>query len=234
MITVRKSSERGHFDHGWLDTYHTFSFSRYYDPRHMGFRSLRVINQDIVAPGRGFGAHPHENMEIITYLLSGKLTHKDSAGHTATIGPGEVQKMTAGRGIQHSEFNGSASEPVHLLQIWIEPRAEGLDPSFEQTKLDPAKLRNRLHAFATAEGGDGDGVVSLAADARVYAGVLDAGARVEHPLAPGRHAWVQVVRGEVSVNGAKAGPGDGVAVSDEPEVSLAPTAEAELLLFDLA
>jgi redox-sensitive bicupin YhaK (pirin superfamily) len=232
MITVRKSSERGHFDHGWLDTYHTFSFARYYDPKQMGFRSLRVINQDTVAPGRGFGAHPHENMEIISYILAGQLTHKDSAGHTATTGPGEVQKMTAGRGVEHSEFNGSATEPVRFLQIWIEPKQEGLPPSFERAKLDADKVRNRLYPFATPEGGNGG--VSLAADASVYAGVLDAGTRVEHPLAPGRHAWVQVIRGDVDVNGSKLGPGDGAAVSGEKAVSLVPASETEVLVFDLA
>ncbi|MEX2218188.1 MAG: pirin family protein [Phycisphaerales bacterium] len=232
MIQVRKSADRGHFDHGWLDTYHTFSFARYYDPAHMGFRSLRVINQDVVAPGRGFGEHPHDNMEIITYILSGQLAHKDSAGHTATIGPGEVQKMTAGRGIAHSEFNPSHKDPVHLLQIWIEPAREGLDPSFEQKRLDPAMLRNRLEPIVQPEGGES--AVSIAQDARVYAGVIEPGRSVEHALAPGRHAWVQIIRGEADLNGQRLGPGDGAAVSGEPSLTLSPSSETEVLLFDLA
>jgi redox-sensitive bicupin YhaK (pirin superfamily) len=232
MIAVRKSSDRGHFDHGWLDTYHTFSFARYYDPKQMGFRSLRVINQDTVAPGRGFGAHPHENMEIISYVLSGKLSHKDSTGTTATMGAGEIQKMTAGHGVVHSEFNGSAAEPVKFLQIWIEPKEDGLAPSFESTRLDPARVRNHLFAFATPEGGNG--AVSLAADARAFAGVLEAGKRVEHPLASGHGAWVQVVRGDVEVNGKPLSAGDGAAVEGESMLTLNPTSETEVLVFDLA
>lgn len=231
MITVRRSSERGHHDHGWLNTYHTFSFAGYHDPRHMGFRSLRVINDDTVAPGRGFGAHPHENMEIFSYVISGALTHKDSAGHEATTGPGEVQKMTAGRGVTHSEAN-KGKGPVHFLQVWIEPATMDLAPSFEQTRLDPAKLRNRLFAFLTPKGGDG--AMTIAQDARVYAGVIEPGRTVEHPLATGRHAWVQVVRGEVVVNGMKLASGDGAALSDEKAVKLAAATEAELLVFDLA
>ena len=231
MITVRRSSERGHYDHGWLNTYHTFSFARYHDPRHMGFRALRVINEDRVAGGRGFAPHPHENMEIFSYVISGALTHKDSAGHEATTGPGEVQKMTAGRGVVHSESN-TGKEPVHFLQVWIVPDRLDIEPSFEQTKLDPAKLRNRLHAFLTPRGGDG--AMTIAQDARVYAGVIDAGRTVEHAIAPGRHAWVQVVRGELDLNGQRVSAGDGASASDETALRLTPSTEAEVLVFDLA
>lgn len=231
MITVRKASERGHFDHGWLNTYHSFSFARYHDPAHMGFGPLRVINDDTVAPGRGFGAHPHENMEIITYILSGKLTHRDSAGHTATIGPGEVQKMTAGRGIEHSEFNPSQKDPVHLLQIWIEPARENLDPSFEQARIPPERVHNALFPIAKPEGGDG--AVSIAQDARVYAAVIDAGRSVDHALVPGRQAWIHVVRGAIEVNGKQLGEGDGAAVKGERALSIKAESAAELLLFDL-
>jgi redox-sensitive bicupin YhaK (pirin superfamily) len=231
MIEVRRSSERGHFDHGWLNTYHTFSFARYHDPTHMGFRALRVINDDTVAGGRGFAPHPHENMEIFSYVISGQLTHKDSAGHEATTGPGEVQKMTAGRGVVHSEAN-SGREPVHFLQVWIEPDKADLPPRFEQTRLDPAKLRDRLFAFVTPKGGDG--AVSIAADARVYAGVLSRGKAFEQVMAPGRYAWIHIVRGEVAVNGVTLSAGDGAAVSDERSLKFVPAAETELLVFDLA
>jgi redox-sensitive bicupin YhaK (pirin superfamily) len=191
MIRVRRASERGHFDHGWLDTFHTFSFARYYDPGHMGFRSLRVINEDRVAPGRGFGTHPHEDMEIVTYVLSGALAHRDSLGTGSTIRPGELQRMTAGTGITHSEFNPSDAEPVHLYQIWLLPEREGLEPSYEQRAFPEDERRNRLRLVASPDGQDGS--LSIRQDARLYLATLDGGREASHELAPGRHAWVQVL-----------------------------------------
>src|SRR3954469_23823774 len=189
MIRVRRAGERGHFDHGWLDTYHTFSFAGYYDPRHPGFRALRVINEDRVAPGRGFGTHPHEDMEIVTYVLSGALAHKDSLGTGSTIRPGELQRMTAGTGISHSEFNPSQTEPVHLYQIWLLPEREGLEPSYEQRAFSDDETRGRLRLVAARDGRDG--ALTIHQDAELYLGTLDEGRRISHPLRPGRHAWLQ-------------------------------------------
>src|SRR4051794_10360017 len=232
MIRVRKGSERGHFDHGWLDTYHTFSFGRYYDPRHMGFRALRVINEDRVAPGRGFGAHPHEDMEIITYVLAGALAHRDSLGTGSTIRPGELQRMTAGTGITHSEFNPSATEPVHLYQIWLEPERAGLEPSYEQNAFPEDERRNRLRLVASPDGHDGS--LTIRQDARLYLATLEGGREVSHELRPGRHAWLQVLRGDVTLNGLALSAGDGAALGDEAGLVIRSDRPSEVLLFDLS
>jgi len=232
MITIRKSEDRGHFDFGWLDTRHTFSFGDYRDPAHVGFRSLRVINEDHVAPGRGFGEHPHSDMEIITYVLAGELAHKDSLGHVKTIVPGEVQRMTAGSGIEHSEFNHSKTQPVHLLQIWIRPRARGLAPGYEQVSFPAEKRRGQLALVASPSGAEGS--VTINTDAKLYAGLLAPGQSATLELAPGRHAWVQVARGAVTVNDNDLEAGDGAAISTEQRVTIAAREDAEVLVFDLA
>lgn len=232
MLTIRPSHERGHFDFGWLDTFHTFSFGDYHDPGHMGFRSLRVINEDTVQPGRGFGEHGHREMEIITWIVQGELAHKDSTGGAGVIRPGDVQRMTAGRGIRHSEFNPSRDQTVHLLQIWLLPARPGLEPSYEQKHFDAGGRQGRFQALVSPDGADG--ALRINQDARLYATVLSAGSRVEHPLGPGRHAWVQVVRGALTVNGASLTAGDGAAISDEPGLAIEAASEAEALLFDLA
>ncbi len=234
MITVRKSGDRGHFDHGWLDTRHTFSFASYHDPAHMGFRALRVINEDRVQAGQGFGAHGHRDMEIISYVLSGVLAHRDSSGGGGELRPGEVQRMSAGTGIQHSEFNGSDSEIVHFLQIWLLPDRPGHKPSYEQKAFPASERRGRLRTIASPDGADGSTVIHQ--DARVMATLVPKGQTVEHPLAPGRHGWVQVARGEVEVNGVKLSAGDGAALSDESLIRVAGRGdgEAQLLVFDLA
>ncbi len=232
MIQVRKASERGHFDHGWLDTSHTFSFSRYYDPRHMGFRALRVINEDRVQPGRGFGSHGHEDMEIVTYVLSGALAHKDSLGTGSTIRPGEFQRMTAGTGITHSEFNPSQDEPVHFYQIWLLPEREGLKPSYEQSAFPEGERHNRLRLVASPDGGYGS--LTIHQDARLYLATLDVGQDVTHVIPSGRHAWLQVLRGNVSLNGQVVSAGDGAALSDESGLTIRADRPSEVLLFDLA
>jgi quercetin 2,3-dioxygenase len=232
MIRVRKASKRGHFDHGWLDTYHTFSFSRYYDPQHMGFRALRVINEDRVQPGRGFGTHEHEDMEIVTYVLSGALAHKDSLGTGSAIRPGELQRMTAGTGISHSEFNPSQTEPVHLYQIWLLPEREGLEPSYEQRVFPEEGRHNRLRLVASPDGGDGS--LTIRQDARLYLATLDEGQEVWKDIPSGRYAWVQVLRGNVSLNGQAISGGDGAAVSDESALAIRAESPSEVLLFDLA
>lgn len=232
MLTIRPAAQRGHANHGWLDSYHTFSFASYYDPKHMGFRGLRVINEDRVLPGQGFGTHPHRDMEILSYVLSGGLQHRDSLGSGTVIRPGDVQRMTAGTGILHSEFNASKEEPVHFLQIWIQPRQTGLEPSYEQ-KHFPATDRSgllRLVASPTAE----QGSLLIHSDVYVYSGILDAGQTAEHALPSGRHAWVQVARGRVRVNGVDLQAGDGIALSQEARVQLEGINAAEILLFDLA
>jgi len=235
MITIRKSEERGHADHGWLNTYHTFSFAGYYDPAHMGFRSLRVLNDDRVAPGRGFGAHAHRDMEILSYVLEGNLAHKDSTGEQRTIGPNTIQTMTAGTGVVHSEFNASTREPVHFLQVWILPSADDLEPSYQEIKFEPAEKQGRLRLLASPEP-SANGHAVIHQDARVYAAVLDPGETVKQTLAADRHAWVQVARGTVSLNGQILKEGDGAAISSETELSLTgQTPEGcEILLFDLA
>ena len=234
MITVRKADERGHFDHGWLDTRHTFSFADYHDEAHMGFRALRVVNEDRVQPGEGFPTHGHRDMEILSYVLEGALAHRDSTGGQGVLRPGEVQRMSAGTGVRHSEFNGSKDEPVHFLQIWILPDRAGHAPSYEQKPFPDEEKRRRLRLVASP-GGE-DGALRIHADARVYATILADGESARHALAPGRHAWVQVARGELSVNGRTLRAGDGAAVSDERELVLAGrgAAEAEALLFDLS
>jgi redox-sensitive bicupin YhaK (pirin superfamily) len=232
MIRVRKASERGHFDRGWLDTYHTFSFSRYYDPRHMGFRALRVINEDRVQSGQGFGTHPHEDMEIVTYVLSGALAHKDSLGTGSAVRPGELQRMTAGTGISHSEFNPSQTEPVHLYQIWLLPEREGLEPSYEQKPFPEEERHNRLRLVASPDGGDGS--LTIRQNARLYLATLDEGHEVSHDVRHGRHAWLQVLRGSVSLNGQSISAGDGAAVSEESALAIRAESPSEVLLFDLA
>jgi hypothetical protein len=233
MITIRRSEERGHADHGWLDSYHTFSFNTYYDPRHMGFRNLRVINEDRVAPGRGFGSHAHRDMEIISYVLSGTLAHKDSMGHQEVLGPNEVQRMSAGTGVVHSEFNGSKTEPVHFLQIWIEPATTGLPSSYEQFKFDPEEKRGRLRQIAGPEGGAG--VARINQDAKVFVSEVATNDELSYPLAHGRHAWLHVIRGGVTVNGTALKAGDAAAFSDESQLRIngAENEPGEIMLFDL-
>ena len=232
MITLRPAAERGQTKISWLDSRHTFSFNRYYDPRQMGFRSLRVINDDDIGPGGAFGTHPHENMEILTWVLDGVVVHRDSTGAAGEIRPGDAQKMSAGTGIRHSEANGSSTEPLHLLQIWIEPAREGLPPEYRQVHFDAAGRRNRLRLIAASDGREG--AIRIHQDADVYNAVLDAGARVEHPLAPVRGAWLQVARGAVRLNGLALATGDGAAVEQESSLAIEATAAAEILLFDLA
>jgi redox-sensitive bicupin YhaK (pirin superfamily) len=231
MITLRKSSDRGHQNHGWLDTYHTFSFADYFDRNHMGFRSLRVINEDRVIPGRGFGAHGHENMEILTYVLSGGLAHQDSMGNTETLRAGELQRMTAGTGIVHSEFNASRSEPVHFLQIWIRPAEKNLTPSYQQMVLSSDQKRDQLVLVASPD----DGGMKIHQDVRVSIGEVTGGSAWSRELAPGRAAWVHLVRGAVTVNGKELETGDAAALMHEAAVSIqGRSSNSEVLLFDLA
>jgi redox-sensitive bicupin YhaK (pirin superfamily) len=240
MLTVRKSKERGHANHGWLDSYHSFSFADYHDPSHMGYRSLRVINEDRIAEGRGFGAHPHRDMEILTYVLQGKLAHKDSMGHVEVLGPNEIQKMSAGSGVVHSEFNGSESEPVHLLQIWIEPKSRGTAPAYEQFKFDATEKLNRFKLLAASKSDSGaqpgEGVATINQDASVAVAELTPGKSLNYTLGDRRHAWLQVIRGEVKVNGTTLSSGDAVAADEEPtlEITAQGAANSEVLLFDLA
>ncbi|MBZ5713275.1 pirin family protein [Nannocystis pusilla] len=231
MITKRPADARGHADHGWLDSHHTFSFADYHDPAHMGFRDLRVINEDRVEPGRGFGTHPHRDMEILSYVLEGGLEHRDSMGTGSVIRPGDVQVMSAGTGVTHSEFNASRTEPVHFLQIWLLPERRGLKPGYQQRSFGTADKDGRLRLVASRDGRDDS--VTIHTDAAVYAGLFAAGQRAEHPLAPGRHAWVHVARGSVRVNGHDLQAGDALALSDEPAVTLEGTTGGEALVFDL-
>ena len=231
MITVRPSRERGHAEHGWLDSHHTFSFADYHDPRHMGFRALRVINEDRVEPARGFGTHQHRDMEIVSYVLEGALEHKDSMGTGSVIRPGDVQRMTAGTGVAHSELNPSKTEGVHFLQIWIMPEKAGLPPSYEQKTFPVEQRKNQLRLVAARDGRDG--AVTVHQDAEIHAAVLDQGATVSHALAPGRHAWVQVARGAVTLNGHPLEAGDGASVSQEARLDVEARAPAEVLVFDL-
>ncbi|MCC6323104.1 MAG: pirin family protein [Phycisphaerales bacterium] len=234
MIRIRRSDERGHFDFGWLKTYHTFSFGQYHDPKHLHFRSLRVINEDWVAPGQGFDPHPHRDMEIITYIVEGALKHGDDSGkgNAQVIRPGEVQRMSAGTGIVHSEHNASATEPVHLLQIWIIPDQRGHAPGYDQKAFPPADRHNRLRLVASPDGSDGS--LKINQDARMYAAKLDEGASLTHAIGEGRGAWVQVVDGEVTVNGQVLHAGDAAAVEKEPAITLAASRAAELIVFDLS
>jgi len=232
MLHLRKSSDRGHFDHGWLNTYHTFSFADYYDPAHMSFRSLRVINEDRVAPGEGFGMHGHRDMEIVTWVLSGALEHKDSLGHGEVLRPGEMQHMSAGRGIRHSEFNPSSSEPVHLYQIWLLPRASGLEPSYGQKAFAVEGRSGRWQLVCSADGAEGS--LPIQQDARIYLANLPAGGELEFDFAAGRHGWLQILRGELRANGQSLTAGDALALSDEPRLSLHSPTASEVMLFDLA
>ena len=232
MITVRRSNERGHFDHGWLNTYHTFSFDQYYDPRYMGFRNLRVINEDVVAPGRGFPKHGHRDMEIITYILEGALKHEDSMGNGSVIRPGDVQRMTAGTGVRHSEQNASDKERVHLLQIWILPNTVGLEPGYEQKAFSEDERRGQLRLIASEDSREGS--VEVHQDVSLFASVLPAGQEVEHSMDQQRYAWIQVARGSVEVNGESAGQGDGVIAVGESSLRIRAQEDAEMLLFDLA
>jgi len=232
MITIRKSEERGHFDFGWLDTYHTFSFDQYFDPAHSHFHSLRVINEDRVAAGRGFPTHSHRDMEIITYILSGSLEHRDSMGNGSVIRPGDVQRMSAGTGVSHSEFNPSPTEACHLLQIWIVPKARKLTPSYEQKFFGEDERRGRLCMIASDDGRDG--AVTIHQDARVYASLVDAGQAITYQLDENRHAWLQVARGSLSLNGGKLSQGDGAAITSESQLTLIAAETSEFLLFDLA
>ena len=234
MIRVRKSEERGHANHGWLDTYHTFSFADYFEPSFMGFRSLRVINEDRVAPGQGFGMHGHRDMEILTYVVAGSLAHKDSMGHQEALGPNEIQRMSAGTGVRHSEFNPSKTEPLHLFQIWIEPATNGTRPSYEQIAFDPAGKKNQLKRLAGPEGGNGAARINQ--DARMFVAELEQGTKIPYSLGSNRHAWVHVVRGTVAVNGTELHTGDAAAVSGEERLALSGLGAepGEVLLFDLA
>ncbi|HME96880.1 MAG TPA: pirin family protein [Methylomirabilota bacterium] len=231
MIVKRPAAERGHFDHGWLDTSHTFSFADYHDPEHMGFRALRVINEDRVAAGQGFGAHSHRDMEIITYVLDGALAHADSIGNRSTIVPGDVQRMSAGTGITHSEFNARQDEPVHFLQIWLLPDRRGLAPGYEQKAIPESEERGALRLLASRDGRDG--TVTIHQDVDLYGSRLEPGERVKHALADGRHAWLQMVRGRIELNGTPLAAGDGAAVSGESALEMVAQESAHLLLFDL-
>lgn len=232
MITVRAAEDRGYADRGWLKSHFSFSFADYYDPAHSGFRSLRVINDDVVAGGGGFGTHPHRDMEILTYVLEGALEHQDSTGTRAVIRPGEVQRMSAGTGIAHSEYNHSKTEPVHLLQIWLHPERTGLKPGYEQKEFTAAEKQGRLRLVAARDGRDG--AVTIHQDAALYIGLLASGEQVTHRLEPGRHAWVHVARGSLSLNGRPLKAGDGAAVSEEETLELTGNDSAEVLVFDLA
>ena len=231
MITVRPSAERGHANHGWLDSFHSFSFADYYDADFMGYGPLRVINEDRVQPGMGFGTHGHRDMEIISYVLDGQLSHQDNMGNGSVITPGDVQRMSAGRGVLHSEFNPSKTDGVHFLQIWIEPAQRGIPASYEQARVEPAAKRGKL-ALLAAPAGQG-GAVEVHQDARVYAGLFDGAETANHALAPGRRAYVHVARGSVRVNGANLDAGDAVRIEDEPSVAIEHGHAAEVLLFDL-
>ena len=231
MLTIRRSRERGGGEYGWLNTRHTFSFDQYNDPKWMGFRSLRVINEDVVAPGSGFPTHPHRDMEIITYVLSGKLEHKDSLGTGSMILPGDGQRMTAGRGIRHSEFNPSTKETVHLLQIWILPERPGLEPSYEQKSFPQTEKQGKFRLMASRNGENGS--VRINQDAKLFVSLLKPGEMVTHTLEQNRHAWVQIAKGEVEINGEKLQQGDGAAISDETKLTMTGSKDSEVLLFDL-
>jgi quercetin 2,3-dioxygenase len=233
MITLRRAQDRGHANHGWLDTHHTFSFAGYHDEGHMGFRSLRVINDDTVAPGEGFGTHGHRDMEIISYVLEGALSHQDSMGTKATLRPGDIQVMSAGTGVRHSEFNGDSNQKVHFLQMWIEPDKTGSKPRYADRTIPDGEKLNRLRLLASADGRDGS--LPIHQDASVYATIVEPGNALKLELKPGRAAWVHVARGSLEVNGQSLQAGDGVALTDEKAVELeATTARGEAILFDLA
>jgi quercetin 2,3-dioxygenase len=233
MIKIRPANERGKTRAPWLDSSHTFSFNRYYDPRWSGFRDLLVINEDHVAPGQGFGTHSHDNMEILSYVVEGALRHRDSSGGSGVIRAGELQRMTAGTGVSHSEFNASETEPVHFLQIWVTPEREGLRPGYEQRAFPAEERRGRLRLVASRDGQDG--AVTIHQDVKLYDALLDDGEEVAHRLAADRHAWAQVISGAVTVNGTRLSQGDGAAISEESELRLRAEADGtEVMLFDLA
>jgi redox-sensitive bicupin YhaK (pirin superfamily) len=232
VITIRHAEDRGHANHGWLDSHHTFSFADYHDPAHMGFRALRVINEDRITGGQGFGTHPHRDMEIISYVLAGGIEHRDSMGTGSVIRPDDVQRMSAGTGVTHSEFNASKTEPAHFLQIWLLPAQRGIKPSYEQKAFPKAEKQGRLRVVAAPDGRDGS--VTIHTDAVVYAGVFATGEASALPLSRGRHAWVQVARGSVRVNGKDLVAGDGAAIAEEPLVSVEGVgSDSEVLVFDL-
>jgi hypothetical protein len=231
MIRIRRASERGHANHGWLDSHHTFSFADYYDPKHMGFGSLRVINDDRVSPGAGFSTHPHRDMEIVSYVVQGALEHRDSIGNGSIIRPGEVQRMTAGTGVTHSEYNSSKTDSVRFLQIWIRPESKGLVPGYEQKDFGEQR-RNRLCLVASRDGGEGS--VTVHQDVRIFASVLDPQSSVSHQFAPGRNGWLQVVAGQLDACGEILAEGDGLAFENEESLSMVSRSEANVLLFDLA
>ncbi len=232
MIATRRSRERGHAEHGWLESFHTFSFADYYDPERMGFRTLRVINEDTVQPGTGFGTHAHRDMEIITYVVEGALEHEDSMGNGSVIRPGDVQRMSAGTGVTHSEKNPSRTESVHLLQIWILPARKSMPPGYEQKAFPENEKRGRLRLVASRDGRDGS--VTVHQDASLFASLLESGENARHDLRPGRHAWLQVVKGRIRLGPETLGAGDGAAVSDERAIEIAAEEPSELLLFDLS
>ncbi len=232
MLQFRKADQRGHADHGWLNTFHTFSFAGYRDPQHMGFRSLRVMNEDRVAPSEGFGTHSHQNMEIISYVLSGSLEHKDSMGNGEVLRPGEFQRISAGSGITHSEFNPSSTEPVHFYQIWLLPNVNNSDPSYEQKEFTDTEKIGRLRLVASPKGRDGS--LSIHQDANVYLSLVSHADEIVYSLQPGRHAWLQVLSGQLMVNDYSLSTSDGVAISDEPTITIKGTEDSEFMLFDLA
>ncbi len=231
MITIRPASERGHANYGWLDTHYSFSFANYYDPRYMGFRDLRVINDDVIAGENGFGTHGHADMEIITYMLDGELTHRDSSGGGGVLYPGDVQHMSAGSGVRHSEFNNSKSS-THLLQIWITPDKEGIKPSYEQTHFTEEQRANQLRLIAARD--NADDALKINQDVKLFASILEAGKSVSYELDSKRHGWLQIAKGSVTLNGRELKQGDGAAISGETKLEIAATDKAELLLFDLA
>ena len=231
MLTLRKSQERGHADHGWLDSYHSFSFANYHDPEHMGWGNLRVINEDRIAPGTGFGTHGHRDMEIISYVLQGNLAHQDSMGNVKGIPPGDVQRMSAGTGVRHSEFNHAPQQTTHFLQIWIEPNVRGIPPSYEQKTFDEADKRGRLRLVASPDAAEGS--VKIHADARLYAGLFDGAEAAELQIASGRKGYVHLVRGELEVNGQRLRTGDAALLDNEATVRLGQGRDAEVLVFDL-
>jgi quercetin 2,3-dioxygenase len=232
MLTIRRAKERGHFNHGWLNTYHTFSFDQYHDPRYMGFRNLRVINEDFVAPGFGFPTHGHRDMEIITYILEGVLKHEDSMGNGSEIRPGDVQRMTAGTGVRHSEQNASKEQLVHLLQIWILPNEKDLTPGYEQKAFSIDERRDKFRLIASEDGREGS--VKVHQDVSVYAAVLDENSTVEHQLSETRYGWLQVAKGSLTVNEERVDQGDGVVIVGEKLLSATALEPSEVLLFDLA
>lgn len=232
MIEIRKASERGHADHGWLKTYHTFSFGGYHHPKYMGFRSLRVINEDRVAPGQGFGEHAHNDMEIVSYVLDGALEHKDSLGNGEVLKPGEFQRISAGTGITHSEFNPSESEPTHFYQIWLLPKSRGIEPSYEQKYFADTELNNALRLVASPDGRNGS--LSIHQDTSIYLSKINSGNTISYSIPSGRHAWLQVLRGSLTLNDRTLDTSDGAAISNETELNITASSDGEFMLFDLS